>query len=105
MSISSILSSAVSGLVASSAKVATAAHNVANINTDGYLAQEKSAPGVVATQAFGSGVVQVQEIEPSNVNVGKEFIDMMVAEHAYKANAQVIKISEEILKEAIDIKA
>ena len=108
MSISSILSSAVSGLVANSARVATSAENIANVNTDGYLAREarqSAVPGVVSGPAFGAGAVQVSAIEPSNVNVGKEFTNMMAAKAAYEANAAVVRTAEKMLKDSLDIKA
>ncbi len=105
MSISSILSTAVSSLLANSSRVATGAHNIANVNTDGYLAQESTSPGVIVGQAFGSSVVQVEAMDPSDVNIGKEFADMMVAKAAYEASAMIVKRADEMLKEATDIKA
>jgi flagellar basal-body rod protein FlgC len=108
MSISSILSSAVSGLVASSARITASAENIANVNTDGYLAhdtQNNSPSGLVSGKAFVPAAVQVAAIEPSNVSIGKEFIDMMAAKAAYKANAAVIRTAEDMLEDSLDIKA
>jgi len=105
MSISNVLSTAVSALATSSTRVATSAQNIANVNTDGYLAKDNAAPGIVAGQAFGAGALQVEAIEPSNVNMAKEFMDLIVAKAAYEANAKVLRAGEEMLKDAIDIKA
>ena len=108
MSISSILSTAVSGLLASSARVAASAHNIANVNTDGYKAQDSQgrvSPSVSAAQPIGAGTVQVEAIEPSNVDVAKEFIDLIAAKATYEANAQVVRTSDEMLRESLDIKA
>ncbi len=108
MSISSILSTAVSGLLAGSERVATSAQNVVNVNTDGYLAQdirENSAAAVTVGKPIGAGMVQIDGLEPSNVDIGKEFMDMIVAKSAYEANAAVVRSTEEMLNEAVDIKA
>ena len=109
MSISSILSTAVSGLLASSEKVHESAHNIANVNTDGYLAEDRERPQVApplnAALPVGASTVQIQQIEPSNVNLGKEFIDMMAAKAAYEANIEVIETAEEMVKSALDIEA
>lgn len=109
MSISSILSTAVSGLLASSEKVHASAHNIANVNTDGYLAEDRekpqAAPPLNAPRPIGVPNVQIQEAEPSNVNVGKEFIDILVAKAAYEANIEVIETAEKLVKSTLDIKA
>lgn len=103
------MSTAVSGLLAGSERVYTSAHNIANVNTDGYLAEEldnpKVAPPINAPQPLGAGNAQIAEIEPSNVNVGKEFMDMMTAKAAYEANVAVVETAEEMAKSALDIKA
>lgn len=107
MSVSTILSTAVSGLMSSSARVATSAQNIVNVSTDGYLAKDAQtgrAVPVVASQAFGSGRTQVEAIEPSNVNVGKEFINMIAAKAAYEANAKVIATAQGMQKAVLDIK-
>lgn len=108
MSISSILSTAVSGLVANSARVAVSAENVANVNTDGYLARDTSdsaARGLVSGPSIVPGVVQAVEIQPSDVDVGREFTNMTAAKAAYKANAAVVRTVEDMLDSSLDIKA
>ena len=105
MSISNVLSTAVSALAANSTRVATSAQNIANVNTDGYLAKDSASPGIVSGQAFGAGALQIEAIEPSNVNMAKKFMDMIVAKAAYEANAKVLRAGDKMLKDAIDIKA
>lgn len=108
MSISSILSTAVSGLLVNSARVAASAENIANVNTDGYLAKDLqgvAASPVAAGRAFGAGSVQVEAIEPSNVDLAREFIDIIAARAAYEANARVIGAAEDLQRDALDIKA
>jgi len=102
MSISNVLSTAVSALAVNSARVATSAQNIVNVNTDGYLAKDaqgRSSSSVIA------GRIQVEAIEPSNVNLVKEFTDLIAAKAAYEANAQVIRTSEDLYKDVLDIKA
>lgn len=102
------MSTAVSSLLASSEKVQVSANNIANVNTDGYLAEDHDnphvAPPVNAPRPINAGNAQITEIEPSNVNIGKEFMDMMTARAAYEANVEVIETAEEMAKTALDIK-
>jgi flagellar hook protein FlgE len=108
MSISTILSTAVTGLVSNSARVATRAENIANLNTDGYLAKEVQTGfggQAFTSTAFGSGSVHVEAIEPSNVNLAKEFIDIIAAKAAYEASARVFSTAEEMHRDVLDIKA
>ncbi|NQU58279.1 MAG: hypothetical protein HQ513_13665 [Rhodospirillales bacterium] len=108
MSVSSVLSTAISGLASSSARVAASAQNIVNVNTDGYLAKDaqgRVAAPLLASRAYGAGSVQVEAIEPSNVNVAKEFIDIIAAKAAYEANAKVIRTTEDMQKDVLDIKA
>ena len=108
MSISTVLSTAVTGLVSHSSRVAASAGNIANVNTDGYLAKNaKTGVGaqVFTSHAFGSGSVHVAAIEPSNVNLAKEFIDIIAARAAYEASARVISTADEMHKDVLDIKA
>lgn len=107
MSISTILSTAVSGLLASSDRVVASAENIVNVNSDGYLAGDrrtKVGPSVVAGQAFGAGAVQVEALEPATIDISREFVALLTAEAAYKANIQIIRAAEEMHRETIDFK-
>ncbi|MBC8268175.1 MAG: hypothetical protein H8E36_05460 [Rhodospirillaceae bacterium] len=108
MSISTILSTAVSGLVSNSARVATGAENIANVNTDSYQAKDATTGfgrQTFTSNAFGSGSVQIEAIEPSNVNLAKEFIDIIAAKAAYEASARIFSTAEEMHRDVLDIKA
>lgn len=52
----------------------------------------------------GAGKISPQALEESNVDLGKEFTDMIVVQRAYAANAKIITTSDEMLDELIRIK-
>lgn len=54
--------------------------------------------------ANGMGGVNPGTIEGSNVDLAKEFVNMIVAQRAFTANSKVITSSDEILQELVNIK-
>lgn len=56
-------------------------------------------PGQTAVGAMVSGA-----LEASNVDLSKEFTDMIVAQRGFQANARVITTSDEILQELVNLK-
>ena len=54
--------------------------------------------------ANGMGGVNPGTIEASNVDLAKEFVNMIVAQRAFTANSKVITSSDEILQELVNIK-
>ncbi len=48
--------------------------------------------------------IRSQMLEASNVDLAQEFINLMVAQRAYQANARVISTSDQILTELINLK-
>ncbi len=117
MAISGILSTAVSGLAYASSKVAVAADNVANLNTDGYRAKDVRSstlvtrqtsetsytPGGVTNLVRDQGTPQFEN--GSNVDLATEFVKIIEATVAYKAGVAVIRTGDELSRELIDIKA
>ncbi|MBM3581675.1 MAG: hypothetical protein FJX37_06895 [Alphaproteobacteria bacterium] len=113
MAIQNVLSTAVSGLFAQSARAAEIAHNVANLNSEGFKPVEvltvsiqagEEGAGVSARrrepdgQAFGDG-------EGGDTELAREFVKLIEIEIAYKANAQVLRAAETTLGRAIDLVA
>ncbi|CAN7642146.1 flagellar basal body protein [Rhizobium sp. LjRoot30] len=99
MSISGMMNTAVSGLLAQSTRVGAIANNVANAGTPGYQRQEttlSSSPsgGVSAT------VVPTGE----GVDLAGEFTDLISAELSYKTNAAVFETGAEIWDVLMSIK-
>ncbi len=108
------LYSAVSGINAAFKKQSVSAHNVANLNTDGYKssvasAQEGEHGGVKVTiskstepgAVYDNGYGKVAEY--SNVNYAREAVDQVNAKTQFAANLAVLKTSEEMTESLIDI--
>jgi len=124
MSISGVLTAAVSGLSLASQRVAAAADNIANVSTPGYKASDVHASSVTTRQSAAGGyaaggvtgilrpsvdvpgfLVSGAAIEASNVDIAQQLVGLIDASAAYKANLEVLKTGDAILKELIDIKA
>lgn len=93
MSISGILNTAISGMLAQQVRVSNVASNIANADTPGYrrLNTNLSAAnsGVTATTQRSSQ----EPVTPdtSNVDPLQEVTEMMGAHHAFAANAKVFE--------------
>ncbi len=68
---------------------ATAASGSANINAAG---------------SDGAGGIVTSAVEASNVDISKEFTDLIVAQRAYSANAKIITTTDEMLTTTLDMK-
>jgi len=103
------LSTAVSGLLAASKKVQAASSNIANASVPDQKPIESRdraeqagplSPAGVLSDFFPSGA--------SEVSIDQEVVNLNVASAAYKANAAVIKVTDEIdktLRKALDTNA
>ncbi len=117
MAISGILSAAISGLANASSRVAASADNIVNVNTPGYQAKEVGSSTIVTRQTSPTnyspggvtGTIRTNTAPAidngSNVDIATEFINLIQATVAYKANIQVIQTGEELARELVDIKA
>jgi flagellar basal-body rod protein FlgC len=112
--------SALSGLNASSRRIAVAADNIANqfsnnytpsqvdqvsLSNGGVLAREKAVTpdkvqifNPVDPNADASGLVSMP-----NVDVANELVSMSIASYNFKANLKSIKVSDEMQKSLLDI--
>jgi flagellar hook protein FlgE len=52
----------------------------------------------------GRGFLQSQTLEMSNVDLGQEFTNMIVAQRGFQANSKVISTSDELLQELVNMK-
>jgi flagellar hook protein FlgE len=52
----------------------------------------------------GRGEVMSKSIEASNVDIAKEFIDLMAAQRNFQANTRTITTSDQMLQEVLNIK-
>jgi flagellar basal-body rod protein FlgC len=110
--------SALSGLQAFAKKIENNAHNVANVNTEGFkknrvLLSEQPPQGVSATveQVNLSNPVVAEltdqgyvMIEQSNVDLGEELPEMMLNAHGYTSNLKTLQATDKMLQSLLDIK-
>ena len=114
----SAIHTALSGLAAFGKQIEVVAHNVANLNTDGF---KKSRTEFLEVQTGGvlpvlkkddasgptvlrdTGGVQVS-IELSNVDLGEESVQQIVAQRSFEANLQTIKTGNSLLGSVLDLK-
>ena len=52
----------------------------------------------------GRGTVASGKLEMSNVDLGEEFTEMIVAQRGFQANTRIITTSDEILQELVNLK-
>lgn len=113
MAIQNVLSTAVSGLYAQSARAAGVAHNIANLNTEGFNPVEISTVSIQAGDS-GAGVSARRreadgeasdDGEGGDTELAREFVKLIEIEIAYKANAEVLRAAEKTLGRAVDLVA
>ena len=114
----SAIHTALSGLGAFGKQIEVLAHNVAHLNTDG---SKKSRTEFVEVQTGGvlpvvekdnasgptvlrdTGGTQFQ-VELSNVDLGEETVQQMLAQRSFEANLQTLKTGNSLLGSILDIK-
>jgi len=69
-----------------------------------FEATANSGTPIVTTAGTGSaGTIVPSELEESNVDLGTEFTNMIIAERAYQANARTISASDTMLQSLLNI--
>ncbi|MDH4188102.1 MAG: flagellar basal body protein [Nitrospira sp.] len=114
----SAIHTALSGMTAFTRKIEVTAHNVANVNTDGFkkahtdfvevsaggveaIVQQDDSPGSRVPVNSSSGAAQR---ELSNVNLGEEAVSMILSQRGFEANLKVLHTSDHLLGSVLDIK-
>ena len=111
------ISSSLTALTAYGAKLHVAANNAANANTKGFkhsrvtpiegvprgvraVVERIGAPGpqVPAEASRGPAIEEL-----SNVDLGQEMTDVLLAQRAFEINAQVLRTQDETLGTLLDI--
>ena len=109
---------AFTGLAAFATQIAVTAHNVANVNTNGF---KKSRTELVAVETGGVlPVVQKDksagpsilndtghgpaQLELSNVDLGEETVNQILAQRGFEANISTLKTADDMLGTILDIK-
>ena len=106
----------IAGMRAADKRLANAAGNIANSNTDGYKRTEATVVedkvelpevNIVRDPAAGAIIEESDGVqrETSNVDLSWEMPEMMIAKRAYQANVQTIKAQDEALQSVLDIVA
>jgi flagellar basal-body rod protein FlgC len=101
---------ALSGMRDAQLRVDVAAHNIANMNTDGFVPSR-----VISSEARGGGVQSTVQPGtppplppgrpplPSGTDLPTELMGMMTAELAYVANAMVLRTQAEMTGTLLDV--
>jgi flagellar hook protein FlgE len=109
---------ALSGVFGFSKSIEVSAHNVANINTDGF---KKSRMELIALESGGvqpivrkdksSGAVSLSsrgydptQLELSNVDLGEETVNRIIGQRGFEANLQTIRTADDMLGSLLDIR-
>jgi flagellar hook protein FlgE len=109
---------ALAGLFGFSKYIEVTAHNVANVNTDGFkksrtelvaletggvlpvVRKDKSAgPMVLSSRGYGPA-----QLEVSNVDLAEEAVNQIIGQRGFEANLQTIKTADDMLGSILDIK-
>ncbi|BCA53381.1 flagellar basal body rod protein FlgG [Nitrospira sp. KM1] len=108
---------ALSGLSAFSKSVEVTAHNLANVNTDGFKKSKTEfveietggvLPVVEKDNVEGPAVLKNSDHGPvpvtlSNVDVGEESVNLIMAQRAFEANLQTLRTAGQMLGSVLDI--
>ncbi len=114
----SAIHTALSGLTAFAKQIEVSANNVANVNTDGFkksrtefvemepsgvlpVVQKDNSAGPAVLRDTASGPTQV---ELSNVDLGEEAVNQIVAQRGFEANLSTLKTADDMLGSILDIK-
>ncbi|AQT66924.1 Flagellar hook protein FlgE [Anaerohalosphaera lusitana] len=60
-------------------------------------------PVVTRSGGGGGGSIKSQKLEKSNVEIAKEFVNLIEAQNGYQANARTIKVANDVLRELTNI--
>jgi len=93
------LGAALSGIRSALTRQATSAHNIANVNTDGFqplrTIEEESAAG-------GSSARVVRDDAPG-VDLAGEAVEQIRSQYGLAANARVVKTQQSLLGSILDL--
>lgn len=71
----------------------------------GYFAASANSgiPAATIAGANGAGSLETGQLEQSNTDVAKEFVNMMQAQNGFQANARTIRVANDILRELTNL--
>ncbi|MCX5720548.1 MAG: flagellar basal body protein [Nitrospirae bacterium] len=114
----SAMHSALSGVAAYAKQIEVSAHNVANVNTDGFkksqtdlvegsnggvrpVVRKDDSAGPTVLSDRGHGPTQV---ELSNVNLADEAVTQIIAQRGFEANISTLRTADDMLGTILDMK-
>ncbi|MEO5955583.1 MAG: flagellar basal body rod C-terminal domain-containing protein [Nitrospiraceae bacterium] len=114
----SAIHSALSGLAAYEKQIEVTAHNVANVNTNGFkksrtefapvatggllpVVQNDDSTGPTVLNNTGYSPAQV---ELSNVDLGEETVNQILAQRGFEANLRTLHTADDMLGTILDMK-
>ncbi|WNJ98368.1 flagellar basal body protein [Thalassospiraceae bacterium LMO-JJ14] len=104
MALSTTLTTAASGLRATSVRASSAANNIVNINTPGFEASTLSQQTVYSGSNPGGGTAVEAQLIGSGLapDLGQELTTLIEAETVYRANAEVFRTASELSRRTLD---
>lgn len=104
------MTSLLAALTAHEILLANAASNVANMNTEGYrslrttiTSSRGGEPTVVTSRDEASNNATGVQTEPSDVDLAREFTDLIVSQRGYEAILVAISCREDMLHDLMSI--
>ena len=61
-------------------------------------------PAVVVAGTNGTGKTVTSRLEMSNIELAREFTDMIITQRGFQANSRIITVSDEMLQELVNLK-
>ncbi|MBP9150065.1 MAG: flagellar basal body rod protein [Rhodoferax sp.] len=94
----SITSIALSGMTAAQARLNTSAHNIANLNTEGFVRQELDQQA----QAQGGVSTVVRAADAPGASLEADVVSQLQAKHVFLANLAVFKSQDKMAGALLD---
>jgi flagellar hook protein FlgE len=60
-------------------------------------------PSIGVAGTGGRGTIAGSSVEQSNVDMAKEFVNLIVAQQAYESNSRVITMTEQIVQDSLNM--
>lgn len=113
----SAIHTALSGLTAFAKQLDVSAHNLANLNTDGFkrsdtifveAANGGTFPVIRKDDSAGPTVLRntshgFTQVERSNVDIATELVDQIIARRGFEANLRAVNTADDLLGTLLDL--
>jgi len=99
------ISNNVSSISAHQTMMNNSAHNVANVNTDGFIPKSTVINSNTNTVNANTREATDSNYSRSQTDISKEIPDQMIAQRATEMNVTTIKTQDEMFGSLLDIKA